>query len=144
MTWEYYGDINIEHGGMFVDLEEFAKWKDFCPIVKVTDLDGAIGFEGAIMIERGSVYIPEDPIKRKSALDIIGTTFEEASPLDIVYAFDAYGGVEQDLYNGLITIQADKEGPMEFEGWKADKDYTDKYHASGLSLKEFIEREFVR
>jgi hypothetical protein len=123
MAYKWYGDINPQHGGMFLDLEEFEKWKDFCPCIKITDLDSAIGFDGAIMIEFGSIYIPEDKKKRESALSCCGYSEDDVkdNPVLLVESFDAYAGVERDIYNGLLTIQILKDGAMEFDGWKADK-----------------------
>ncbi len=144
--YTYTGDVNIENGGQYLDLEEFAKWKDFCPCVRITDLDSGCGFTGAVLIERGSVYIPEDETKRQAARDCCGYTKEETDkePVLMVESMLAYGGMDNDSYNGEIIIQTDKEGVIEFDGWKADIDQTKAFHESGLTLREFIESEFVR
>ena len=140
---DYYGDINIEHGGIYLDFAEFKKWGDFCPCVKITNLDSACGFNGAILIECGSIYIPDDKEKRESALSCIGIESGESyNDIQLIDAFESYHGVESDTFTGPIIIQTEKDGIMTFEGFEADSHYTEKFHESGLSLREFIETEF--
>jgi len=140
----YTGDINLQYGGMFLDLEEFKRWGDFCPVLKVTDLDSACGFESAVLIERGSIYIPENVEKRESALSCIGIEKGESyTDLQLIVAFDAYHGIECDSFAGEIILILDKEADSEFEGWKADLDYSKQFWDSGLSLKEWLEQEFL-
>jgi hypothetical protein len=45
----FSGDVNLEHGGEFIDLSTWAY--GYCSAVRITDLDSACGFTGAVMIE---------------------------------------------------------------------------------------------
>lgn len=144
MTYTYQGDINIKYGGIYYDLENAGD--DYIPVVKITDLDSACGFDGAILIERGSIYIPAEPERRKQALQCCGwdnLPESEITFLMLADAFDAYHGIERDNYCGEIIIQPDIDGPMQFQGMKADKYASQSFHESGLSLREFIEREYL-
>lgn len=49
MSYEYSGDINLDYGGIFIDLDTFMD--GYCTAVRVTDLDSGCGFAGAVMIE---------------------------------------------------------------------------------------------
>jgi hypothetical protein len=143
MDYTYHGDVNIKYGGMYLNLEES---DDYIPVVKITDLDSGCGFEGAILIEQGSIYIPTDHEKRQDALSCCGWEDEkEITPLMLAIVFDAYGGIESE-WDGAIVIQTEKGGPMQYDGWKADSYWTRKYHASRYKkdkLKKFIENNFV-
>lgn len=133
-----------QHGDLWLDLAEFEKWKDFVPCVKITELDSAIGFEGAYLIERGSIYIPADETKRKAALETCGWENEkEITPIMLIEAFDAYWGIERDSWHGEITVQTVKGGAMEFEGWKADESFTRQFQESGLTIEQWVEKEFA-
>lgn len=133
-----------KHGDLWLDLSDFEKFGDFMGCVKITDLDSAIGFEGAYLIERGSIYIPEDPAKRKAALECCGWENEkEITPIMLAEAFDAYWGVERQSWAGEISIQTIKGGNMSFEGWTVDQDETIRFQQSGLSIEDFIEANYL-
>lgn len=137
MTYIYTGDIDIKQGGMFLNIAEFKKWGDFCPVIKITDLDSACGFEGGILIQSGSIYCPiEDQEKLKSALECccyvmtsegLNTGREVLKPdsefywILIAECFDAYHGIELDI-GGEVILQIDPDSPMESrEGWVASE-----------------------
>jgi len=133
MAYQWYGDMNPENGGAFYDLSVLEDGGDYVPCIKITDLNSAIGFDGAIMIEQGSIYIPPEIAKRKNALDVIGEGDNlSPTPLQLAEGFDAYGGMDRDIYNGLVTLQLQPDGDMSFDGWKADKRMT-------TGLKAYIE-----
>lgn len=117
MTYTYTGDMNIEYGGMWVDLSTFSE--GWVSVIKVTPLNGAIGWEGAYMIEKGT--IPLQAKNRESALSCCSYTEEDVkdNPILVVEAFDAYGGVEVDY--GVSTIQTLKDGEMSFDNWEANE-----------------------
>lgn len=146
MTYERYGDL-------YLNLKEFKKWGDICPCIKVTDLYWAIGFEGAYMIEPGSIYCPiDDKQKLDSALNICGYKMTEKGLYDgsnyhtpksdsywrlIAESFDAYWGIEIDCYIGKITIQTLEWGDMSFDGWKVNERIILK------DIFEYVESEYM-
>lgn len=102
--WIYYGDINIEHGGLF--------WKDvqatdYVECVEVTPCSDASGPDNVFEIVKGSIYFADDTERRNNALSCIGW-YDHASigpyPLAaIVEAARAYWGVEGDVYGRTVV-----------------------------------------
>jgi len=65
----YIGDVNLEHGGMFFNLED---WQyGYVSVLEVIDLGSATGFDGAYLVEHKTVYIDQLD-KNKSALECSG------------------------------------------------------------------------
>lgn len=114
--YNFIGDTDT---GLFYDMKTIND--GYCSAYKVTSLSSAIGFDGAYLIERGSIPIIER--HRKAALDCCGYTEADIkeNPHLLPEAFDSYMGIEEDSYNGRYTIQTLADGAMEFEGWEADK-----------------------
>lgn len=124
--WEYSGDGNLEHGGIFVKLED---WEHgWCDAVRVTDLDSGCGFRGAVMVEHCSVGV-EDAERMRRAWQSCGytsvkrgnqtpTDFKRTLRLMIAEALLSYGFGDTD---DSEILQTESDGPTEFDSWKADK-----------------------
>jgi hypothetical protein len=113
----YIGDINPEFGGAFYNLDNWTQgWVD---LTRITDLDSGCGFDSAVLIEKGGLTIPK-PETIKSALICCGGIrgLDSVSRrLSVVDAIVWYMGFDVDR---TIIIQTDSDGPMRFDGWKAD------------------------
>lgn len=73
--WIYTGDINIEHGGMFYFEDGPDASPDSMSVVVVTPASDGGGMDNRFLIERGSVYMPNDDIERMNvAASICGYT----------------------------------------------------------------------
>ena len=57
-NWQFIGDVNLEYGGTFYDLSEWDNGYVNC--VRVTDLDSACGFTGAVLIEKVVAIVNPD------------------------------------------------------------------------------------
>lgn len=68
--WHFSGDVNLAYGGAFIHLDTFRN--GYCDAVVVTDLDGACGFVGAVMIEHVTVNGTDDPDRIRSAVKSCG------------------------------------------------------------------------
>lgn len=142
--WEYTGDINLEHGGMFY---RGAIDEGYADVVRVTDLDSGCGFSGAVLVEECTAIFATAPgdchyANTQSALDCIGLdkTPETCTIHELVEAAMAYG-----LYDPATNyarpvshvFQCDDDGPMAFDGWKAD----DRMDID--AVKDWIESELL-
>lgn len=113
--WNYNGDVNLECGGFF--------WKedgadDYVLCVRVTPCSDAGGPNNQFWIESGSIYMPNDPDKRRRALSVCGYENEaEPSRSMLVDAFMAYQGVEHDSMNGQIVVQIGAKADEPGHGW---------------------------
>jgi hypothetical protein len=148
MGWEYSGDVNLEYGGQFIDL---STWGDgYCSVVRVTDIDSGCGFRGAVMVEHGTIYGMDDPKRVRQALNSVGgisardwrPTADKASVkhglrMGIADAMLGWGFCDYDDCRTEI-VQLDEDGPMAFDGWKADK----RLH--GTTLEEYVKAVHLR
>lgn len=100
--WEYTGDMDLEHGGIFYRWPESGPWplSDYAEAVEVIDLAGAIGApDGAFWISQGTVYMPTPRTERgrgkvESALATCGYTLDSYDPdTGEVVIGDGCGGV---------------------------------------------------
>ncbi len=134
----YSGDVNLEYGGAFIDL---STWDDgYCSAVRVTDLDSGCGFTGAVMIEHIVINGTTDSNRIRQALECIGglsarnwhaigrrETIKANLRHAIADALMSYGYTDPDDawdgYDSFHTeiVQMEPDGPMRFNGWKADK-----------------------
>jgi hypothetical protein len=136
--WNYNGDINLEHGGLF--------WRedgadDYVLAVRVTPCSEAGGPNNLFHIEQGSVYLPNDSAKRNQALNVIGQTLENATRRDLVESFVAYHGIDRDCRNGEQVIQIGKpETDLRSDGWSPKPDITLRGNAS---LANYVRREIL-
>lgn len=154
-NWTYSGDVNPEHGGIWIDLDS---WDDgYCSAVKVTDLDSGCGFTGACLIEH-IVILGVDSRERINAAisccygsaaalgarnwhatnDREGAV-KESLRLAIACALADYGSYDPDdawdSYQSHHSeiVQMEQDGPMRFDGWKADK------RLANTTLQEYVE-----
>ncbi len=136
--WDYCGDVSLEQGGAFIDL---TTWDDgYCSAVRVTDLDGGCGFTGAVLIEHVVINGTKDHDRIKAALQCVGglsarnwhrtgrrETIKHNLRHAIADALMCYGFYDpDDCWDGYASyhseiVQLDPDGPMKFDGWKADK-----------------------
>lgn len=106
--WQYIGDVNLENGGLFWREDGSA---DYVLAVQVTPASDLGGPENMFHIETGSIYLPEDEAKRKSALDTIGVELGKETRQELVIAFNAYHGIDRDAWNGETWIRIGKPCP---------------------------------
>jgi hypothetical protein len=138
MGYEYSGDVNLEYGGAFIDLSTFDD--GYCSAVRVTDLDSGCGFTGAVMIEHIVINGTKEPSRIRDALKCVGglnarnwhaigdrSTIKQNLRHAIADALMSYGFTDpDDCWSGFAShhteiVQLEPNGPMKFDGWKADK-----------------------
>ncbi len=136
--WQYTGDMSLEYGGFY--------WKDegdpeSVEALKVTPCSDAGGPDNLFHVESGTVYM--NPERLESALDVIGLTPETASRNDVIYAFQAYSGLDRDAYGGerVIRIGPDESDYMRRSGgWNPEPDVILR---AGTDLRKWIERNWL-
>lgn len=116
--WNYSGDMNLEHGGFF--------WKvtpgdDFAEAVEVIPHSDVGGPDCMWWVHKGSIYLPEDMDKRRSALACCGYSLTDTGDVEdgtgtvysldtldgmtlLVDAFNAYHGIERDHVDTVVQI----------------------------------------
>ena len=145
--WEYSGDVNLKHGGLFYDLSTFQD--GYCSAVRVTDLDSGCGFDGAVMVEHIVVCGTKEKDRIAKALECYGIYLSEiptkhGKQSAIVEALVSYGHYDPDdswdnyQSHHIEILQLDSDGPMKFDGWKADK----RLH--NTNLEEYIRSVHLR
>lgn len=138
--WSYNGDVNLEHGGAFIDLSAWGH--GYCTVVRVTDLGGACGFTGAVLIEHVVINGTDSPERIRKALsscgptDMRGFSKEQArhAIAESLMSYDytdpddsGYGGSQDEV------VQLETDGPMAYDGWKASK------RLRGTTLEAYVE-----
>jgi hypothetical protein len=123
----YTGDINLEYGGLFVDLSTFSD--GYAEVLQVTDLDSGCGFDGAVMVERLTALFGRGFSKQvKAALRTYGDFFpagvtgkaRKSWIVESCVAYGLYDPVEDYTGPHRWVIQCDPDGPKSFDGWTAD------------------------
>lgn len=139
MTKYYYtGDVDIRCGGKWLDLSTFDD--DYVACIEVTDLESAIGFTNAYLIERGSIYLGDKDNWQK-CLDCCGWKLSdldmstENGKAMLCEAIMAYRGMDQD-YSETIVIGRDSLMESR-EGWTADRRLR-----ANVNLRKWVMREF--
>jgi hypothetical protein len=150
----YYGDINLENGGMFIELPNDDDWQqDYATVTEIVDMDSATNL---IMINNGSIYISSDFEKRNQALPVIGATLLTNGAIDdngtiringtfdhwlcLAMAFHAYHGIDSDCWDGetyVLTATVDKSelpDDIEIEHVLGDDESLEDY--IGLSISD--------
>ncbi len=138
--WLYNGDVSLVHGGSFIDLSSFDD--GYCCAVRVTDLDSACGFTGAVLIEHVVINGTTDCKRIRQALKCVGGLqgrgfTKENLRWQIASALLEYGCYEpNDSWDSYAshwseTVQCE-DGPMQFDGWKAHK------RLRGTSLEDYV------
>jgi len=137
MAYEYIGDINLEYGGIYIDISD---WKDgYANAVEICDLDSGCGFTGAVYIRALTLLKPKTPEMLKSVLSCVGEENENPSPLDLAYASFSYGYYDADEYPPTETIQLESDGDMDFDGWKANFKADEKFN-----LRDYVENTYLK
>lgn len=152
--WEYTGDVNIEHGGFFY-LDEGDD--DFIHVVNVTPASDGGGPENVFLVEFGSVYMPTNLARMRSAasvcgyeiaddralIDCTGATFAYQSPewrINMLYAWKAYHGIDGPDSRIIRVGKPDKHAqPGSFLA-EMEPDFILR---SNANLKKFIQNEFT-
>lgn len=146
--WSYNGDGNLKYGGTFIDLSSFMD--GYCNAVRVTDLDSACGFRGAVLIEHVVINGTTDKERIKKALWSCGPSFADGNWTRedvrhaIADALCSYGHCDpDDFWDNLRShhtevVQCEPDGPMMFDGWKADKRITN------TTLEEYVRSVHLR
>ena len=148
--WQYSGDVNLEHGGAFIDL---STWGDgYCSAVRMTDLDSGSGHTGAVLIEHVVINGTDDSERIRRAMRSCGgceyhsrppnmspENYKQSIRRAIADALMFYGYTDpDDCWDGYRShhteiLQLEADGPMRFYGWKADK----RLH--NTDLKDYVE-----
>lgn len=135
--WIYRGDLNVECGGFWILDEGDDDFVTVAELVPVSDMGGP---DNLFILVRGSIYLPLEEDKRKSALDTIGW-FDQSNPdpahyrMCLIDAFRAYHGIEQDVWNGETVIRV---GPEAGEWDRAP----DVILPEDVKLREWLEAEY--
>lgn len=146
VRWHYQGDINLEHGGLFV---EFSEWRHgYVNAVDVTDLDSATGAPGMMLIESKSILIDQTE-RYADVLSVIGASLLPNGDIDdnghvihkntlawkwyLVYAHNAYGRYNTDRSE---VVQPDPTGPLAYNGWQATRIHSN-------ALRSFVRKQFL-
>lgn len=145
--WEYVGDVNPAYGGIWIDL---STWNDgYCSAVRVCDLDSGCGFRGAVMVEHIVINGTDNPKRLRDAIRFAGVSHLRGCKKDGIRLFLAeslasYGHYDPDdswdNYCSFHTeiLQLEPDGPMKFDGWKADKRLRD------ADIKAYVESVHLR
>ena len=139
---DYCGDVNLCYGGVFVKLDGWDY--GYCSAVRVTDLDSGCGFQGAVLIEHVTANGTDNPERIRKALRSCGPDSFRGMTKDqsrrfIAEALISYGYCDpDDSWDGYRShhtevVQCEVDGPMEFDGWKADK------RLRGTTLEDYVE-----
>lgn len=112
----YTGDMDIEHGGMWLDVSAIDDGYVAC--IRVTPLGSAAGYDGAYLIENGSIFIPDDKEKLQSIYDCWGNVPKDA--IELAQACEAYHGIEVDSWNGTIVVR-ESNAAESFDSWEANE-----------------------
>lgn len=151
--WIYTGDVNIEYSGQYLDLSGLDDLGTV-EVVMITDLDSAIGYEGAHLIEKGCLNFPDlsETVKWNDILSTCGYSLKDGAldigggsdPIDATSAEGnmlraeallAYRGVED---AEQITVAIGKEAAESFQGWKLDRRLK-----GGTKLRAWVERNYL-
>ena len=139
--WNYSGDINLEYGGYY--------WRedgadDYALVVRITPCTDAGGPSNLFVIERGSVYIPREPMARKQALTILGEEDNESPSFALlVEAFISYGGIERHCVAGKTIVRVGPIDPFYAAGGIGWNPKPDKILRANASLANYAKREFL-
>lgn len=135
--WHYIGDVNLEHGGAFI---QEGDWPDYCNAVQVTPCCDAGGPDNWYWIESGTVYMGNAQ-HVQSALECTDTA-NNAPQWRKGYAMMCYGGIDYDTWRGRTIVQIGAKRGDCGHGWDdtLEPDYVLRGNAS---LRRFVRREFL-
>lgn len=137
----YSGDLNLQHGGIYVRVDGTS----YADVVEVSDLDSAIGYADAYLIESGSVPFQGDRAARertRSALSTVGLTMADLRALpraqrrfELARALWVYGFRDSDRQE---TVTMGAKAAESFDGWNADTRLR-----ANANLARYVESEFL-
>lgn len=144
--WHYHGNVNVEYGGVFMDLSDW-QW-GYVNATRVTDLGSGCGARGMVLIEKITINGTDDTRRVREALECCGWTFKDVMAcrgstgkrMMIAYALMSYGYYDpSDGYHSpsSITLQTEQGAPMKYDGWRAEK------FVACSDLKGYIESEWL-
>lgn len=130
--WVYSGDVNLEYGGTFIKVD-LSDWDNgYLDCVRVTDLDSACGFYGAVMVERVTILRRSGKEGRR-ALACCGQVhaarnWPKRDRASVVAWFAecllSYGHYDPagDYMNGdNFVFQLERDGKLRFDGREAER-----------------------
>ena len=136
--WTNFGDVSPYHGQLWIKDARVDNDSDFAECVEIINASEFGGADNVYMITRGSIYIPDDKTKRKSALDCIDKTPSLATWIDLALAFHAYHGVEPDTWGGITNVQIGKAKEAR------NTISIDVVLHGNASIRRYIEKEFLQ
>lgn len=131
--WHYTGDINLEHGGLFINMNFDC---DYADVVRVTPMSDAGGPDNVWWVEAGSVSMPSKLEELEQVLKYSGLKLENVllHPEMIVEAIVAYKGLEVDA---IETVQI---GPTQESKAKVTATVQLRNRSK---LENYVRREFL-
>lgn len=136
--WNYSGDVDIRQGGLFWREDDA---DDYVLAVRITPCSEGGGPDNLYYIENGSLYLPNDFVKRKSALGVIGVEPGYETRAQLVEAFVAYHGIDHSYDDGEYVVQLSAKQETPRNGWSPQPD---KVLRGNASLKKFVRNKFLR
>jgi len=126
----YSGDVNVEYGGQWIDLDD---WEyGYAKCVRVTDLDNGCGAVGMVAIEHVTILLDKGKWEESlhacglSVADILNMV-PEIRQHALAECLLQYGHYDpDDAWDGYARhwteiIQTEQDEPMEWEGLRAEK-----------------------
>lgn len=133
--WHYIGDVNLEHGGAFI---QEGDWPDYCNAVQVTPCSDAGGPENWYWIESGTVYMG-NAVHVQSALECCNES-PDAAQWRKGYAVLQYMGIDCDT-RIIVQIGAKRD---DCDSWQWDDTLEPDYVLRGnASLRRYVKREYM-
>lgn len=121
--WEYRGDVNLEYGGTWFNLDDVEY--GYVEAVEVVDLDSGAGARGMVLVRKITIITDNPDVNRKAIESCGWLDGATPSPIELAEAVMLYGffDTESDYVNGPSeeVIQLDPDEDMTCEGWTATK-----------------------
>lgn len=133
--WHYIGDVNLEHGGAFI---QEGDWPDYCNAVQVTPCSDAGGPNNWYWIESGTVYLgnPEHVARALECCD----ESADAPQWRKGDAMLGYMGMDRD--SCVIVQIGAKRGDCDSCQWDTDTE-CDYVLRGNSSLRRYVRREHL-
>ena len=143
--WHYIGDVNLEHGGVFIQEGDYP---DYCNAVRVTPCSDAGGPENWYRIESGTVYMG-DAQHMVSALECCDESadapqWRKGYAMMCYMAMDVGRVTNSGCYAGPDTIVQIGAKRGDYDSWRWDDEREPDYVLRGnTSLRRYVKREFM-
>jgi len=126
-NWVYQGDVNIEYGGLYLDLDPATIADGYANAIEVTDLTN-YGQDGLNVVIQGSIYLWNwDKQRINNALNCIGQTTKDlrgkgkqANLLTLGYALYTYWGINSDVPETILVTQDYNGDKQSWQGTTPD------------------------